>query len=124
MSTATPSCPTCCRRSPTARKHAPPASTIGARRYSRSSSREALARSYSTFGSVLGPYDRPNFQNDIAPIAAPSPNIRNGFFKSIERSENIASARITPDPKWFMLAERTFDLLCHDAKPCLMRQRL
>jgi hypothetical protein len=77
-----------------------------------------------TFGSVLGPYDRPNFQNDIAPIVATSPNIRNCFFKSIERSENIASVRITPHPKWFMLARLTLDLVCHDTKPCLTRQRL
>jgi hypothetical protein len=35
----------------------------------------------------------------------------------IERSENIASSRIAPDSKSFMLAGRTFDLVCHDAKP-------
>ena len=57
--------------------------------------------------------------NDITPIATSAPHIPNGIFERIERSENIASVRVTPDPKWFMLAGRTFDLVCHDSNPCL-----
>jgi hypothetical protein len=54
--------------------------------------------------------------NDIAPIGAPVPNIRNRFLERIEGSKNFASVRITPDPKSLMLGGRTFDLVCHDGK--------
>jgi hypothetical protein len=54
-------------------------------------------------GSALGPHDLPTVVNDITPIAASAPHIPNGI-ERIERSENIASVRVTPDPKWFMLA--------------------
>ena len=64
--------------------------------------------------------------NDITPIATSAPHIPNGIFERIERSENIASARVTLDPKWFKLAGRTFDLICHvafDQPPLTRRER-
>ena len=70
-------------------------------------------------GSALGPHDLSTVVNDITPIATSAPHIPNGIFERIERSESIASARVTPDPKWFMLAGRTFDLVGHDSNPYL-----
>ena len=60
---------------------------------------------------ALGPHDLPTAVNNITPTATSAPHISNGIFERIERSENIASARVTPDPEWFMLAGRTFDLV-------------
>jgi hypothetical protein len=70
-------------------------------------------------GSALGPHDLPTVVNDITPIATSAPHIPNAIFERIERSEHIASVRVTPDPKWVMLAGQTFDLVCHDSNPCL-----
>src|ERR1700722_20909854 len=70
-------------------------------------------------GSALGPHDLPTVVNDITAIATSAPHIPNGIFERIERSENIASVRVTPDPKWFMLAGRTLNLVCHDSNPRL-----
>jgi hypothetical protein len=46
-------------------------------------------------GSALGPRDLLTVVNEITPIATPAPHIPNGIFERIERSENIASARLT-----------------------------
>ena len=55
----------------------------------------------------------------LTAIATSVPHIPNGMFEPIKQSENMASVRVTPDPKWFMLAGRTFNLVCHDSNPCL-----
>jgi hypothetical protein len=70
----------------------------------------------SPFGSTCRPYDLSMVLNDMAPIGAPAPNLRNRFLKRLEGSKTFASVRVTPDPKPPVLAGRTFDLVRHDGQ--------
>jgi hypothetical protein len=62
-------------------------------------------------GSALGPHDLPTVVNDITPIATSTPHIPKASSSASNEAESIASVRVTPDPKWFMLAGRTLDLV-------------
>jgi len=77
---------------------------------------------YLTFDAALWPDDRPDVQNDVAPIAAPAPYATNGFLDYIERSEDIASIRVALDTKSLVLTGRTFDLASHARQHLTVRR--